>query len=199
MTEIFRELSEPKIIGHVLIKDVDTGEVLLDKRNAINYENFSIAIAQALASRPDGHIFEMHFGNGGATVSGTGGITYFPPNVTGIEASLYNPTFFKVIDSTSASNPDPVNNNVEIVHTVGNTFTDIIISCQLEFGEPAGQETFDTSTNLNSDFTFNEIGLKSFNPIPGAGSLLTHIIFNPIQKSLNRQMQIIYTIRISMC
>ena len=31
--------------GHVLVRDYDTDEVLLDKHNAINYENFSIAIA----------------------------------------------------------------------------------------------------------------------------------------------------------
>ena len=39
--------------GHVLVRDYDTDEVLLDKHNAINYENFSIAIASLLSGTVD--------------------------------------------------------------------------------------------------------------------------------------------------
>ena len=80
--------SDNWITGHVLIKDAVTGEVLVDKFNAINYENFSISLARTIANRPDSWIQEMCFGNGGATVSEIGTITYLPPNVVGQTAEL---------------------------------------------------------------------------------------------------------------
>ena len=44
---------------------------------------------------------------------------------------------------------------------------------------------------------FDELGLKAYSPAgPGLGDLLTHVIFHPVQKSLNRLIQIDYTVRI---
>ena len=44
---------------------------------------------------------------------------------------------------------------------------------------------------------FDELGIKSWNgSTVDAGNLLTHVIFHPIQKSLNRLIQIDYTIRV---
>jgi hypothetical protein len=37
------ENTTPKITGHVLLKDLTTGEILLNQKNAINFENFSIS------------------------------------------------------------------------------------------------------------------------------------------------------------
>ena len=70
--------------------------------------------------------------------------------------------------------------------------------CQLGFGEPAGQSSFDDATSMEQQFVFDEIGLKSFNTDVNAGSLLSHVIFHPIQKSLNRSIEVIYTIRIQL-
>jgi hypothetical protein len=42
---------------------------------------------------------------------------------------------------------------------------------------------------------FDELGLVSYDP-NGTGRLLTHVIFHPVQKSLNRLIQIDYTVRI---
>ena len=38
------------IDGHVLVKDYETGEILLDKHNAINYVNMAVALASLLAN-----------------------------------------------------------------------------------------------------------------------------------------------------
>jgi hypothetical protein len=188
--------SSVKFHGHVLIKNLDTDEVLLDKRNAVDNENMSITIAKGLAGDPEGVIQEMDFGNGGTTVSGTGVITYFPPNVTGPTANLYNETYSKVVNSNSPLNSNTADNNITTSHVTGTDYTDIIITCTLEYDEPPGQAAFDNADATNTTFTFNEIGLRAFNLTSDAGLLLTHVIFNPIMKALNVRLQIIYTLRI---
>lgn len=183
--------------GHILIRDAVTGEVLVDKNNAINYENFSIALSRTISNRPDGWIQEMVFGNGAASVSGTGTITYLPPNVVGTSAQLYNETFSKVVNDLSPLNLDPASNYITTAHLSGTTYSDVIVTCNLGVGEPAGQEAFDTATTITGPFVFNEIGLKSYDPRGRSqGKLLTHVVFSPVQKSLNRQLSIVYTIRI---
>lgn len=189
----------PKIEGFFVIKDKTTGEILLQKKNAVHYENMSIAIAQALARQPEGFISKMVFGNGGATVSGAGTISYFPPNITGLDAQLYNQTYEKIVDASDPRNTDPIRNNITVKHVPSTLFSDIIITCTLEYSEPSGQNAFDDSTNVEDLFIFDEIGLKSFGATPDQEKLLTHAIFSPIEKSLNRIIEIIYTIRISMC
>ena len=189
-----------KISGHVLIRDASTGEVLVDKMNAINYENFSISLARTIANRPDSWIQEMCFGNGAASVSETGTITYLPPNVVGQTAELYNQTYYKVVDDQSPLDLNPAQNYESTAHTDGTTFTDVIVTCTLDLGEPAGQDAFDTATSITgptATYVFNELGLRAYSPNgPNTGRLLSHVIFSPVQKSLNRQIQIVYTIRI---
>lgn len=186
----------PRITGHVLIRDPNTNEVILDKRNAVHYENWSLAIAYSLAGNDEGLLYEMDFGNGGSAVSGTGAITYFPTNTTDPQATLYNPTYSKII-SRNTPTASTGNNYVEVKHLLGTTYTDIIVTCTLDYNEPAGQEAFDDASNLNGAFVFDEIGLKSY-VASGEGLLLTHVIFNPIQKSLNRLIEVVYTLRVQM-
>ena len=185
-----------KIQGFVKIFDPNSGEVLIDKKNAIHYENISIAMAQTLSDRNIGYIYAMAFGNGGSSVDPTGVITYLPPNVTGQNADLYNETYSKEVDDNSAANTDPVNNNMTVLHTTGKVFTDILVSCLLDYGEPPGQQAFDNSTNFNGEYVFDELGLKCWNGSATDLRLITHVIFHPVQKSLNRQIQIDYTLRI---
>lgn len=192
-----KDTSNNLVTGHVTIRDVETGEILVDKDNAINFENFSISLGRTIANRTDSWIQEMVFGNGGATVSGTGTITYLPPNVVGEAASLYNQTYYKVVDDLNPYNTDPTKNYITVNHSSGTTYTDVVITCNLDLGEPSGQEAFDTSTTLESNYVFNELGLKAYNASgPNTGRLLTHVIFSPVQKSLNRQIEVVYTIRI---
>jgi len=170
--------------------------------NAIHYENISIAMAQTLSNQLDpngarfGIVYEMAFGNGGSSVDPTGVITYLPPNTTGQNADLYNVTYAKVVDTNSATNTDPINNKMTVLHTSGTVYTDILVTCLLDYGEPPQQQVFDNSTNFNGEFVFDELGLKSWNGAVDNLRLITHVIFHPVQKSLNRQIQIDYTLRI---
>lgn len=177
--------------GHVKIWDPLTGEVLQDKSNAIHYENMSEALALSIANKGTGYIQNMAFGNGATAVDSTGVITYLPTNTYGQNASLYNQTYSKIVDNTSVLNTDPTRNYIEVRHTPGTIYTDIFVSCLLDYTEPAGQQAFDNSATMQGTYVFDELGL-----ISESGKLLTHVIFHPVQKALNRLIQIDYTIRI---
>jgi hypothetical protein len=85
---------------------------------------------------------------------------------------------------------------MQVLHTSGQVYTDILVSCLLDYGEPPEQQAFDNSSNFNGEFVFDELGLKAVNGDTINLRLLTHVIFHPVQKSLNRQIQIDYTVRI---
>lgn len=190
-----KDFSGLHIEGHIKIWYPETGEVAVNKRNAIHYENMSIALAESIANAGQGFIYQMAFGNGGTTVDPTGIITYLTPNSTGTNASLYSQTYAKVVDDRSVTNVDPIRNKIETRHVTGTNYTDVFVTCLLDYGEPTGQDAFDNTTNNDSSFVFDELGLVSYNP-SGTGRLLTHVIFHPVQKSLNRLIQVDYTVRI---
>ena len=182
--------------GHIRIFDPETGEDIVNKRNAIHYENMSEALALSIGNKTTGFMHEIAFGNGGTNVDPTGVITYLPANSTGQGASLYNQTYYKVIDNNSSLNTDPDRNKITVSHVSGNIYSDIVVSCLLDYGEPNDQQAFDNTSNFNDTYTFDELGLKSWIGSVNTGKLLTHVVFHPVQKSLNRLIQIDYTIRI---
>ena len=187
--------------GHIKIFDPESQEVYIDKPNAIHYENFSQALAWSIANKGQNFIYEMNFGNGGTSVDPTGIITYLPTNTVGQNSNLYNPTYSKIIDNTSSANINPVNNKMTVTHIPGTVYTDILVSCLLDYGEPSGQALFDNSQDLNGLFVFDELGLRGRSTdgtvgLTSTGLLLTHVVFMPVQKSLNRLIQIDYTVRI---
>ena len=181
--------------GFLKIYDPNTGYTFVDKKNAIHYENMSIALAQSLGNSGSGFIYQLALGNGGTTVDPTGIITYLTPNSSGSNASLYNEQYAKVVDDRSTNNVDPTRNYIETRHVTGTNYTDVFVTCLLDYGEPSGQSAFDNATNNDGNFVFDELGLKSYST-SGTGLLLTHVIFHPVQKSLNRLIQIDYTVRI---
>lgn len=186
-----------KIIGFLKIHDPEQGLVYVEKRNAIHFENISEALAMNLANKNTNFISEMHFGRGGTSIDSTGVVTYLPPNVNTQNANLYNPVFYKVVDDRDDENRDPLRNNLTVRHVPGTVYTDVLVTCLLDYGEPAGQLAFDNATSTDSTFVFDEIGLKGWSAAGGGtGKLLTHVIFHPVQKSLNRLIQIDYTVRI---
>ena len=165
MSDNMQDTNGVLVQGHIKIFDPESQKVYIDKRNAIHYENMSIALAESLSNAGAGFIYEMSFGNGGTSVDPTGIITYLTPNSTGTNASLYNQTYTKVVDDRSVNNTDPARNKLETRHVSGTNYTDIVVR------------------------------LRSYSP-DGSGKLITHVIFHPVQKSLNRLIQIDYTVRV---
>ena len=190
-----KENSGVLVQGHIKIHDPESGAVFVNKRNAIHYVNMSIALAESVANQGQGFISSMAFGNGGTSVDPTGIITYLTPNSTGTNASLYNQTFTKIVDDRSVSNLDPQRNKIETRHVNGTNYTDVVVTCLLDYGEPNGQDATDTASASDSLYVFDELGLVSY-ASSGTGKLLTHVIFHPVQKSLNRLIQIDYTVRV---
>jgi hypothetical protein len=183
------------IEGHIKIHDPISKEIYINKRNAIHYENISVALANSMINNNQGFIYKMAFGNGGTSIDPTGIITYLTPNTSGTNASLYNQTYSKVVDAHSSTNVDPTRNFTEVRHVTGTNYSDIFVTCLLDYGEPGGQTAYDTTVNGEKTYVFDELGLQSYNP-NGTPLLLTHVIFHPVLKSLNRLIQIDYTVRI---
>lgn len=168
----------------------DDGErtVHVAKRNAVHKEHMSIAIARALAGEDAGHIYSVHFGTGGATISSTGAITYAEPNVTGA-SDLHVPTYFELVDTKRGA---PEGNLVSYRHVSGLLYSDVVVRATIDKNEPFGQAAFDNDTlNINNDFSFDEVALKTSD-----GLLLSHVIFAPVIKTSNRVYEAVYELRI---
>ena len=185
------------IQGFVKIKDLYTGEVLRDVENAVNPETMSLIIATMLQGNNGQYIYELHLGDGGSIADDPGNITYkdVEENLTlGKVAELYNPLFFKVVDTNdTTNNTSPSRNSVIVNHLDGLPYTDVVITCTLEEDEPTWSQEDKTDGNL----VFNELGLKSRGSAGiNSGFLLSHVVFEPVTKNLNRVIQIEYTLRI---
>jgi hypothetical protein len=196
------------VSGHILIRDKETGQELVNKRNAIHYGNMAYIVAQALTNSDDAFIHYMAFGNGATSVDTAGKVVYKTPRVTeGYEsgANLYSRTFAKPV-STDAENPvsERATNKIDIINGV--SYTDLKITCTLGYSEPSDADAFDSSVSNEGNYVFDELALFSKPTTPtglwstsiDTSAMLTHVIFHPVQKSKNRVIEVIYTIRIQL-
>ena len=180
-----------KATGHLRIWEKETGKVLLDHHNAIHPENISIAIAEALAHK-NGFIREMVFGNGGVRVNASNEFLYSAPQTIGRMASLYNQTYSKIVDEKDVDNESIENNYMTVSHINGNVYTDILVHCTLNKGEPKSVNVLNNDNEITTqEYQFSEVGLKTYN-----GDLITHICCYPINKAQNVTLQIDYNLRI---
>ena len=191
------EKSTVKVEGHVVIKDVDTGEILLDKYNAINFQLFAYAVAKALADQTNSssegyNISKLAFGYGGTTIDVSGNVTYKDAKVDGTATTgLYNASqdnsVSPAVDLAVAVTEFTVNN------ATNQPYSDLECKTVLDYAFPADALATDNAGSFDTagNFVFDEIAL-----ITEAGTYLTHLIFHPIQKSKNRKLEILYTLRI---
>ena len=186
------------ISGHIVIKDLDTGEELVNKRNAIHYGNMAYIVAQALNAfnTENAFIDRIAFGNGATSVDTAGKILYKTPRVSESyenSAGLYSRTFDKRLN--------PSTTDTSITTVVGSSHTDIKVTCTLGYNEPSDADLFDTATNNEGDYVFDELGLFTY-PTDGSSidtsTMLTHVVFHPVQKSQNRKIEIVYTVRVQL-
>jgi hypothetical protein len=197
-----------KVKGHVIITDGTTGEILLDKANAVHAQNLGTAISRGLAhsdyslSTGNHQIYALELGNGGASVDSMNQITYLPPNITGTGARLYSQTYFDIVDPGAQSN-----NSVTYQQSQTDTTSIIIVTMTVNAGEPSGQDTSDSppDPNFNSTYSFDELalftygsaGTFTYTTTPTDALLLTHIIFSPILKTANRSLTVTYTLSVA--
>ena len=182
-----------KMSGHILIRDAETKEEIVNKRNAIHYGNMANMIAKALTNSADSYIHYMDFCNGATSVDAAGKVIYKAHRVSEAyenSATLYSRTFQKVISNNTTTD------KIEIIPWT--SYTDLKITCTLGYNEPSAQDTFDTSTTNDGLYVFDELALLSYATDPTNSTMLTHVIFHPVQKSANRTIEIIYTVRVQL-
>ena len=203
-TDIIKNLN---ISGFIEIKDKITGDILLKQSNAIHYGNMASIVARSLANSPGSFVHYMAFGNGATSIDATGQITYKTPRVIDAVdhgANMYSRTYWKTI-SNDVETIDRDNNFIQVINGV--SYTDLKMTVTLNYNEPGDQDIFDSSTTNEGDYVFDEIALFSYPSQPNlptsierinTSTMLTHVIFHPVQKSANRLIEIVYIIRIQL-
>ena len=179
-------------IGRVLIHDIENGELILEKTNAIHPQNMALIIAKALAHEPTGYISQIALGNGGTYINSLNQISYRPVNIIGTSAALYNETYSINVDENAAGTP--LSNSVmATLSPAPATTAMVIVTALIPSDAPNGQALLDnTTTDPDAPFMFDELGLKSSD-----GLLLTHMVFSPVEKTANRGYMLTYTITVS--
>lgn len=186
-----------KLVGHLKINDItdpDNITEVLNKKNAIHDGNMVYCIAKQMIGQDSANthaIGWIAFGDGGSEISDTGSVTYRPTNVSNNRnelADLYQRVYQKKIEDEGF--------NMIVNPTVHPTaIADININVILQQGEPSGILPMDNTVEFTDKFVFDELGLFSNSTDINDSYMLTHIVFHPIQKSLNRVFEIDYTIR----
>ena len=219
---MFNDSIKSQVIGTLKISDKDSGEVLLQNKNAIHPGNMAYVIASALAGKPtninqDGaapYINWMAFGNGGSNSTTT--LSYRSPRVFGIydelpitssNSRLYAKTYQQQTNNTVYFPGEEMdtNNNTEIV--ADNT-SKIVFSVEMDhdaYATMVGETTPETDSSLDEPavtaLTFDEIALLSGvtenDTLDEDKTLmLTHVTFHPVLLSANRTIVIDYTVTI---
>lgn len=214
-----QEALKTTVIGHVFIKD-DLGNVLRDEYNAIHPKNMATAIARGLSNSPNFQIYKLKLGNQGTYIDSSQQIVFRPPNVSGDNADLYNPTYAEVVDDKDTSVGS--GNSVTFTNIPGTTNTRVIITAVIsaneavnntddvtvpgQIGSEDQNESEDAPDLSYHPYFFDELGLftrqtsgdTGDDMLDGSGEMmLSHLIFSPIEHTGSRELTIVYSLTIS--
>jgi hypothetical protein len=221
---MFNDNVQTQVIGTLHIKDKETGETLVKKRNAIHPGNMAYVIASSLAGSSTSvnqlgaspSINWMAFGKGGSSSTTT--LSYRSPKISEVYdelpmttsfSSLYSKTYQQQTTNTVyfpgqdmgdgetiPNRTSKINFRVEVDHSAYEAI-------QREINPNISTPLTDSSTDkLSVDaFTFDEIGLVSGVSEDGRlvedkSLMVTHVTFHPVLLSANRTIVIDYTITI---
>ena len=219
---MFKDVIQSQVIGTLKIYDKDSGDILVQKKNAIHPGNMAYVLASSLAGKPTSvnssgdapHINWMQFGNGGSVSTTT--LSYKSPRVnstydelaiTASNSSLYVPTYEQEIILTDRTVYFP-GEDMGAGELVPNNTAKVNFSVNLTHAAYAAAVTetiplndSSTDTDAVTAFTFDEIGLMA--GVTNSGALtktktlmLTHVTFHPVLLSANRTIVIDYTVTI---
>ena len=217
---MFKDLIQSQVIGTLKIYDKESGDVLVQKKNAIHPGNMAYVMASAMAGESTTindvagdipHINWMQFGSGGSTSTTT--LSYRSPRVyptydqlaiTASNSSLYVPKYEQLTtnivyypgEDMGAGEIVP-NNTSKVKFSVDLTHADYATAV----GESIPSSDSSTDTSAVEAFTFDEIGLMA--GVTDSGALdktktlmLTHVTFHPVLLAANRTIVIDYTVTI---
>jgi hypothetical protein len=220
---MFNDKIDSQVIGTLKIYDKDSGETLVQKKNAIHPGNMAYVLASALGGTATSvnnvagyvpHINWMAFGSGGSVSTTT--LSYRSPRVNptydgypieSSSSSLYVPRYEQLTTNTVyypgqdmggkivPDNTAKVNFNVEVSH-------EDYAADTRQLGEIIPSSDSSTDDDAIAAFTFDEIGLLS--GVTDSGDILdnaktlmlTHVTFHPVLLSANRTIVIDYTVTI---
>lgn len=174
--------------GHVNIKNTDSGEVLIDKKNAIHSQNMARIISRGLANEQNSIFHRLALGNGGTFVDISDNTVYQAPNDGnnggGWESRLYHETYSEIIDEENVEmGSDPGSAGSDNVRTGGGSEptddpsgsgsfsleasgnSNVTVKMFINTDEPSGQlAASDIGGTLDEDektFLFDELGIYS--------------------------------------
>jgi len=215
---MFNDKIDSQVIGTLKIYDKDSGEILVQKKNAIHPGNMAYVLASALANKPTSvnasgsapSINWMAFGNGGSVSTTT--LSYRSPRIsstydqlpiTSSGSSLYVPKYEQETINTvyypgqDMSGKTVPNNTAKVNFSVNLTHADYATAV----GETIPSSDSSTDVTSVKAFTIDEIGLLS--GVTYSDSLdktktlmLTHVTFHPVLLAANRTIVIDYTVTI---
>ena len=216
---MFKDTIQSQVVGTLKIYDKESGDILLEKKNAIHPGNMAYVLASAMAGTATSvnssgnapSINWMQFGSGGSTSTTT--LSYRSPRVyptydqlaiTASNSSLYVPTYEQLTtnivyypgEDMGAGEIVP-NNTAKVKYSVDLNHADY----ETAVGESIPPSDSSASTAQVEAFTFDEIGLMA--GVTDSGALdktktlmLTHVTFHPVLLAANRTIVIDYTITI---
>lgn len=189
------------VTGHVHAAYADNGEVVVDQYNAVHPQNMAHIFARALAGEANSSIYRMAFGNGGTTVDAALQVSFKtpndgqPPDTATWDSRIYHETYSEICyNPLTLPNPlvgtdpgsadantglrsgggavpssDATPNSVRSNET--GLISQAVIQVTINGDEPLTQAENDSEPSVQTDFTFDEIGLytSGAQALPTAG------------------------------